>query len=89
MEFYLLLIVAAAAVAALGALLYRRTGSLSFPLGILFLYFWSLHGGWAIVADGLGADEVTSHQYLYGKVFPIELNEPIFGPCSCMRPLSW
>ncbi len=76
MEFYLLLIVAAAAVAALGALLYRRTGSLSFPLGILFLYFWSLHGGWAIVADGLGADEVTSHQYLYGKVFPIELNEP-------------
>ena len=75
MEFYLVLAASTASIAGLAALLYSRTGSLSFPLGILFLYFWSIHGGWSIVADGLGADSQQQHHYLYGKVFPVELNE--------------
>ena len=48
MEFYVVLTVATACIAALAALLYLRSGSLSFPLGLVFLYFWSLHGGWTI-----------------------------------------
>ena len=75
MEFYIVLTVATACIAGLAALLYLRSGSLSFPLGLLFLYFWSLHGGWTIVADGLGADSQMQHHYLYRKVFPVELNE--------------
>lgn len=74
MEFYLLLTVTTACIVGLAALLYQRSGSLSFPLGVLFLYFWSIHGGWAIVADGLGADSQMPHHYLYRKVFPVELN---------------
>ena len=75
MEFYLVLTIATVCIAGLAALLYVRSGSLSFPLGVVFLYFWSLHGGWTIVADGLGADDQMPHHYLYRKVFPVELNE--------------
>ena len=75
MEFYVVLTVATACIAALAALLYLRSGSLSFPLGLVFLYFWSLHGGWTIVADGLGSDSQMQHHYLYRKVFPVELDE--------------
>lgn len=74
MEWYLLLTVATACIAGLAVLLYLRSGSLSFPLGVLFLYFWSIHGGWSIVADGLGVDSQKPHHYLYRKVFPVELN---------------
>lgn len=76
MEFYILLTASTAGIAGLAALLYLRTGCLSFPLGILFLYFWSIHGGWSIVADGLGTDsQQQQHHYLYSKVFPVELND--------------
>ncbi len=75
MEFYLVLAASTAGIAGLAALLYVRTGSLSFPLGIALLYFWSLHGGWSIVADGLGTDSQQQHHYLYRKVFPVELND--------------
>lgn len=74
MDFYLMLTATTACIAGLAALLYHRSGSLSFPLGILFLYFWSVHGGWSIIADGLGADSQMQHHYLYRKVFPVELN---------------
>ncbi|HMZ54200.1 MAG TPA: hypothetical protein PKV55_07300 [Nitrospira sp.] len=74
MDFYLILAAATACIAGLAMLLYQRSGSLSFPLGVLFLYFWSIHGGWSIVADGLGADSQMQHHYLYRKVFPVELN---------------
>ena len=61
MEFYLVLAASTVGIAGLAALLYARTVSLSFPLGIAFLYFWSLYGGWSIVADGLGADSQQQH----------------------------
>ncbi len=75
MEFYIVLTVATACIAGLAALLYLRSGSLSFPLGVLFLYFWSIHGGWSIVADGMGSDSQQPHHYLYSKVFPVELSD--------------
>ncbi len=75
MEFYWVLVVSTTIIAGLAALLFVRTGSVSFPLGMLFLYFWSLHGGWSIVADGLGAAEKKPHHYLYEKIFSIELND--------------
>lgn len=74
MEFYYVLAVSTASIAGLAGVLYLRTGSLSFPLGVLFLYFWSLHGGWAVVADGLG-EETRRHHYLYDKVFPVDLDQ--------------
>lgn len=73
MEFYYLLAVSTASIAGLAGVLFLRTGSFSFPLGILFLYFWSIHGGWSVVADGLGEDS-RRHHYLYDKVFPVDLN---------------
>lgn len=74
MDFYIVLSAATACIAGLAILLYLRSGSLSFPLGVLFLYFWSIHGGWSIVADGLGADNPMPHHYLYRKLFPVDLN---------------
>lgn len=74
MDFYLVLLASTACIAGLAVLLYLRSGSLSFPLGLLFIYFWSMHGGWGIVADGLGDDTPKPHQYLYRKLFPVDLN---------------
>ena len=75
MEFYWVLSVATVVIAALAWLLFVKTGSFAFPLGVMFLYFWSLHGGWSIVADGLGEEAPKYHHYLYEKMFLIELND--------------
>ncbi|HJR76195.1 MAG TPA: hypothetical protein VJ805_04450 [Nitrospiraceae bacterium] len=75
MEFYWVLSASMAIIAVLAWLLFVRTGSFAFPLGVLFLYFWSLHGAWSIVADGLGEGTEKHHHYLYEKIFPIELND--------------
>lgn len=83
MEFYSVLIASTASIAGLALLLYLRSDSLSFPLGILFLYFWSIHGGWTIVADGSGSESQQQHHYLYDKVFPVELNEAYLWTLLC------
>jgi hypothetical protein len=72
-QFYLLLVVATVVVAALAIAIWKRTRSLVFPLGIGFLYYWSLAGGWVIVG-GKANPSSEEHLYLYHKLFPVFLD---------------
>jgi hypothetical protein len=75
MEFYLLLLLQTSVIAALALLLWLKTGHVGFPVGIGFLYFWSLYGAWSIVTDQLGGDSGKRYDYLLAKMFPVELDE--------------
>jgi oligosaccharide repeat unit polymerase len=39
------------------------------------LYFWSLHGAWAIITDQLGGDSRKHYHYLYERMFPVYLDD--------------
>ncbi len=75
MEFYLLLIMVTAAIAALAGVLFLRTRHVGFPIGIGLLYYWSLYGAWWIVTDRLGGDSGKRYDYLLDKMFPVDLDE--------------
>jgi oligosaccharide repeat unit polymerase len=62
-------------VLALSWALWKYTHSIAFPFGMAVLYFWSLHGAWAIVTDRLGGDSQMHYHYLYEKMFPVYLDE--------------
>ncbi len=55
--------------------LWLKTRTPGFLLGIASLYFWSIHGAWAIVYDLLGGESGKHYHYLYDKLFPIYLDE--------------
>ncbi|HZO90852.1 MAG TPA: hypothetical protein VFB38_21170 [Chthonomonadaceae bacterium] len=78
MEFYVLLAVATIAIVVLGGLVWLRTRNLAFPIGIFFLYYWSLYGGWSIVTDKLGGDSGKHYYYLEDKLFAIQLDDNYF-----------
>ena len=75
MLFYLLLVVLTASIIIAALALWWKTRNLGFLLGIAALYFWSIHGAWAIVYDRLGGDSGKRYHYLYEKLFPIHLDE--------------
>src|SRR3990170_8608054 len=75
MHYYAFLTAAFILILALGGLLWRFTKSFAFLFGIAALYYWSLHGGWAIVTDQLGGDSRQHYHYLYDKMFPVFLDE--------------
>jgi len=72
MEFYLILGVATAVVSGLTVMMWHKTRCMAFPLGIAFMYFWTLYGGWRIVRSIDGTSDETP--YLFYKVVPIFLN---------------
>ncbi len=72
--FVLLLGVATAAVLTLTLLVWWRTRSICFPIGFAALYFWSLHGGWLLVRDIAVNAQRTRYEYLFTKLFPIQLD---------------
>ena len=57
-------------------LVWIKTRSLSFPIGFFFIYFWSLHGAFAILADRRGREISPNFhfQYLERKLFPIDVS---------------
>ena len=74
MEYFVLLTVATALIAALALALYRRQPD----AGILFatgaLYYWSLYGAWFVVIDKLGGFSGKNYHYLEYKMFPVTLD---------------
>ena len=73
-EFFLLLSVLVSSVLGVAYWIWRRTRTISFPLGIFVLYFWSFHGAWAVVHD-LHTNSVSGrYQYLYERMFPVHLD---------------
>lgn len=78
MDFLGLLSVATVVIAILAVLLWWKTRAVAFPVGAFFLYYWSLYGGWAIVADGLGRDSGKHYHYLFDRLFVIYLDRAYF-----------
>lgn len=78
MEHYVVLTISSVVIAALTGILWVRTKSISFPAGILFMYYWSLYGGWGIVNDRLSGNKGEPFGYLEEKLFPINLDDHYF-----------
>jgi hypothetical protein len=78
MEFYALLATLTLAIGGLALLLWRRTKSIAILMGIGFLYYWSLFGAWSLVCDLRGGDSGMHYQYLFDKMFAVDLDDDYF-----------
>ncbi|HEY2827403.1 MAG TPA: hypothetical protein VGJ04_07360, partial [Pirellulales bacterium] len=78
MEFYTLLTVLTVVIGALALLLWRQTRSIAIVMGIGFLYYWSLFGAWSLVYDLRGGDSGMHYQYLFDKMFAVDLDGDYF-----------
>ena len=69
MEFYLVLSLATIVITGLTVLMWQKTRTFAFPLGIAFMYFWTLYGGWRIVRslDGSSDETVPDHVLVVEK----------------------
>jgi hypothetical protein len=74
MEYFAVLSIVTAAVAALALVLYRQQRDLGILAGIAALYYWSLFGSWYIVIDKTGGFSGKYYHYLETKMFPIALD---------------
>jgi len=74
MEFNALLTVSTTVITTLAWTIWSRTKSISFLIGIGFLYYWSLFGAWFIVADKLGGDSGMHYYNLERELFTIRLD---------------
>ncbi len=75
MEFYLVLALSTATIAALAVAVWKKTRQFAFLLGFGFLYYWSLYGGWLVVNRGMGADRSYRFEYMFYRLFPVYLDE--------------
>jgi hypothetical protein len=59
--------------------IWKRTNDLSFVIGIMLIYYWSLAGSWLLVYDQLngakGEDWGLHYYYLFRKMFPVSIDE--------------
>ena len=78
MEHLCLLTILSGVIAVLAFLTWHKTRNLAFPLGLGFLYYWSLHGAWAIITDKRGGVSGTHYYYLEGKMFTLQLNDTYY-----------
>jgi oligosaccharide repeat unit polymerase len=78
MEYYILLSIATIIIIVLALLIWVKTRSISFPIGIAFMYFLSVFGAWTMVADRLGEGGNRQYEYLEKKLFTIYLDEFFF-----------
>jgi len=78
MPFYSLLFVTTSSLFLLAYLIWRKTRALVFRFGAVCLYFWSLHGAWAVVFDKRGGDSGLNYHYIEGKLFTIFLDFEYF-----------
>lgn len=78
MQFYLVLTLATLFIVVFACLLWLRTRNVTFPFGIMLIYYWTIYGGWSIVADRLRDEGSGSYGYLEEKLFPINLDHSYF-----------
>lgn len=78
MEYYAVLAVATAIIVVLTLVIWGRTRSLAFPIGIALLYYWTLLGAWFIVKDLLGGNSGMRYQYYFYVLFPVRLDDDYF-----------
>lgn len=82
MEYLILLSVSSAIIAALTFLIWKRTGSIAFVIGIFFLFYWSLAGSWIFYFDaisGFQGEKIGLHYYyIFEKMFPVGLDHDFF-----------
>jgi hypothetical protein len=74
MEFFSLLAIVTAVIAALTLALYRKRRDVGFLVGIGALYYWTLYGAWYIVIDKTGGFSGKNYHYLEYKLFPVSLD---------------
>ncbi len=78
MQFYVVLTAATGVIGLLTLAIWKKTGSVAFPIGIALLYYWTLLGAWFIVADSLGGNTGMRYQYYFYKLFPVRLDDDYF-----------
>lgn len=79
MSYYAVLGVSTTIIVIMAALIWSKTKSPSFLLGLAFLYYWSLFGGWTIVTDRLSNEAGhRKYGYLEEKLFPVHLDDNYF-----------
>ena len=74
MQYFAMLSVSTAVIAALACVLYQRRRDMGLIVGALALYYWSLFGAWSIVIDKTGGFSGKNYHYLENKLFPIALD---------------
>src|SRR5919198_5906537 len=80
MSYYAILAIATTTVLILGHRLGMRTHNISLPLGLAFLYYWTLQGAWVIVRERLSAASNSNYHYsgYQERLFPILLDSTYF-----------
>jgi len=78
-EHYIILAATTLLVALLTGLIWRRTKSPVFALGAFLVYYWTLFGAWTLVHDLSIGKTQTRYQYLFSKMFRVELDADYFG----------
>ncbi len=74
MEYFEILGVSTAIIAALTLAIYRIRRDAGVIVGVLALYYWSLLGAWSIVIDKTGGFSGKHYYYLEKKLFPVSLD---------------
>ena len=74
MEYFAILAVSTAIIAALSWAIYRIRRDAGIIVGVLALYYWSLLGAWSIVIDKTGGFSGKHYYYLETKLFPVALD---------------
>jgi hypothetical protein len=70
-EHYIVLGLATIIIALLAFAMWRKTESIAFPVGVFFLYFWTLFGAWQIISVLSEGGEIP---YLFYRMFPLALD---------------
>src|SRR5215469_18497357 len=73
MGYYLTISLATLLIVGLTIQIWRKTHCVGFLLGVVFMYYWSIYGGWAVIWSGGELDS-----YLYHKMFPVALDADYF-----------
>ncbi len=73
-ESYLLLVAISVTVAALAWLIWLRTRSPAFAIGIGLVYYWSVYGAWQLIGALARGGTTGRYQYLFAKMFGVGLD---------------
>ena len=80
MKYYTILLVSTAFLLILVFRIWSKSRTISFPLGMAFLYYWTLAGAWVLVHDRLAhtANEAYHYSGYEERLFPILLDSSYF-----------